>query len=106
MLTELVKHERIETTLPKAKMLKYEMERMVNYAKKGDEFSLGQLQKSFRVSFINQSPELTIPKMTKIIANRYQDRKGGYVRILKNGYRSSGSDRAPLALIELVLGVN
>ena len=40
--------------------------------------------------------------MQQIIANRYSDRKGGYVRILKNGYRASGSDRAPLALIELV----
>ena len=49
MLTELVEHERIETTLPKAKMLKYEMEKMVNFAKKGDEFSINQLKKSLRV---------------------------------------------------------
>ena len=41
--------------------------------------------------------------MVQIIAKRYGDRKGGYVRIIKNGFRASGSDRAPLAMIELVL---
>jgi anaerobic ribonucleoside-triphosphate reductase len=41
-----------------------------------------------------------------VLSNRYKDRRGGYVRILKNGFRASGSDRAPLALIELVNNPN
>ena len=49
MLTQLVEHERIETTLPKAKMLKHEMERMVNLSKQSSEYAMNQLQKSFRV---------------------------------------------------------
>lgn len=47
-------------------------------------------------------PEIVVPKLVHVLAPRYKGKLGGYVRILKNGYRSSGSDRAPKAIIELV----
>jgi hypothetical protein len=53
-----------------------------------------------------QSPEITVPKLMHVLANRYKDRQGGYVRILKNGYRANASDRAPLAIIELINNPN
>lgn len=51
-------------------------------------------------------PETNVPKLLHVLSNRYQDRSGGYVRILRNGFRKSGSDRAPLAIVELVNNPN
>ena len=93
MALALIKHEQISTTLVKAKNLRPFVEKIITLAKKG---SLSSKKKAFSLL---KNKKIT-DKLFTIIAKRYESRKGGYVKILKNGFRYG--DMAPLAVIELV----
>lgn len=89
----LIKHEQITTTLPKAKDLRPYVEKLVTLGKRGDlharRQALSQLQDKDMVS-----------KLFAAIAERYKERNGGYIRVLKAGFRYG--DNAPMAIIEFV----
>ena len=93
MALALIKHEQISTTLVKAKNLRPFVEKIITLAKKG---SLSSKKKAFSIL----KNKKIIEKLFTNIAKRYKERKGGYIRILKNGFRYG--DMAPLAVIELV----
>ena len=93
MALALIKHEQISTTLAKAKNLRPFVEKIITLAKKG---SLSSRKKAFSIL----KNKKIIEKLFTNIAKRYETRKGGYIRILKNGFRYG--DMAPLAVIELV----
>ena len=89
----LLKHEQITTTLPKAKVLRSFVEKIISLGKKGD------LVSRRKAISILQDEQIT-KKTFDIIAKRYKDRNGGYTRIIKIGNRFG--DNAPIAVIELV----
>jgi len=93
MITSLVKHERIETTFPKAKAVKILADRVVNLGKRGT----FNARKS--VGAILREPE-TITKVFNILAERYKVRPGGFTRIIRTRYRRG--DNALMAYIEFV----
>ena len=93
MALALIKHEQINTTLAKAKNLRPFVEKIITLAKKG---SLASRKKALSILKNKKITE----KLFTNIAKRYEARKGGYIRILKNGFRYG--DMAPLAVIELV----
>ena len=93
MALALIKHEQINTTLAKAKNLRPFVEKIITLAKNG---SLASKKKAFSIL---KNKKIT-DKLFSNIAKRYEARKGGYIRILKNGFRYG--DMAPLAVIELV----
>ena len=89
----LIKHEQITTTLPKAKVLRPFVEKIITLGKNGD-------LKSRRKAITILQNEKNIKKIFDIIAARYKERSGGYTRIVKVGNRFG--DNAPTAIIELV----
>ena len=93
MAAALIKHEQIETTLPKAKELRRFVEKLVTLGKKG---SLS----SRRITMSRLRDETMTKKLFDVLAPRYKERNGGYTRVLKAGFRYG--DNAPLAIIELV----
>ena len=93
MATALLKHEQIKTTLPKAKELRPVVERMITLGKRGSLHSRRQA-----LSFLQD--EAIVRKLFDGLAERYEDRTGGYTRVLKAGFRYG--DSAPMAYIELV----
>ncbi|HEY3812052.1 MAG TPA: 50S ribosomal protein L17 [Caulobacteraceae bacterium] len=93
MAAALIKHEQIVTTLPKAKELRPFVEKLVTLAKKGD-LSARRLA----VSRVRDQDQ--VQKLFATIGPRYKDRNGGYIRVLKAGFRYG--DDAPLAVIEFV----
>ena len=93
MAASLIKHEQIVTTLPKAKELRPFVEKLVTLAKKGD-LHARRIAIS-RVRDIDQ-----VGKLFETLGPRYRERQGGYIRVLKAGYRYG--DNAPLAVIEFV----
>ena len=93
MAASLIKHEQIVTTLPKAKELSPFVEKLVTLAKKGD-LHARRIAIS-RVRDIDQ-----VGKLFETLGPRYRERQGGYIRVLKAGYRYG--DNAPLAVIEFV----
>lgn len=93
MADALVKHEQIKTTLPKAKELRPYVEKLVTFAKKGD---LG----SRRQVLAKTNDKTTTTKLFDVLAKRYEERNGGYIRIMKAGFRFG--DNAPMAIIEFV----
>jgi large subunit ribosomal protein L17 len=93
MSVALVLHEQITTTLPKAKVLRPMVEKLVTIGKKGD---LNARRKLFSLL----RSDLAVAKLIDLIAVRYADRKGGYLRIMKAGFRYG--DMAPMAVIEFV----
>ena len=93
MALALFKHEQISTTLMKAKNLRPLVEKIITIAKKGD------LESKRLALSILKNKKIT-KKFFESIAKRYETRKGGYIRIIKNGFRYG--DMAPLAIIELV----
>ena len=93
MLNSLVKYEQIKTTLPKAKFLKPQAEKLITLGKKN------KLQTtSILVSKLQDINSAN--KVKKTLAKRYESRKGGYTRIIKAGFRYG--DNAPMAIIEFV----
>ncbi|NPA50662.1 MAG: 50S ribosomal protein L17 [Epsilonproteobacteria bacterium] len=89
----LTEHERIETTLPKAKELRKYYERLITRARKGD-FN------AHRAVFAKLQHKKATKKLVEEIAPRYSERKGGYTRIIKTRFRRG--DAAEMAIIELV----
>jgi len=93
MAAALIKHEQITTTLPKAKELRPYVEKLVTLAKKG-----GLANRRLAHSRLLDDAQLV--KLFDVLATRYADRPGGYIRVLKAGIRAS--DAAPMAIIEFV----
>ena len=93
MAQALLKHEQIVTTLPKAKELKRVVEKLITLGKRGNLHSR-------RLAFNQIRDKDIVSKLFNILAKRYLDRKGGYTRVLKAGFRYG--DSAPMAVIELV----
>ena len=89
----LIKHEQITTTLPKAKDLRPVIEKMITIGKKGTLHAKRQL-----ISRLPKKADFN--KVINILAYRYKERKGGYTRIIKKGFRYG--DSAPMAIIEFV----
>ena len=89
----LIEHERITTTLPKAKELRKVVEPMITKAK---EDSVHRK----RMAFAKLQDRKAVSKLFDELAPRYASRPGGYTRIMKAGYRHG--DNAPLAVVELV----
>lgn len=89
----LVKHEQISTTLPKAKDLRPQIEKLITLGKRGG------LHARRQVLSVLKDKDLT-DKLFSVLAERYKDRKGGYTRVLKAGFRYG--DMAPMAIVELV----
>lgn len=93
MTTSLIVHEQIKTTLPKAKELRRFIDKMISLGKKG---TLHDRRRAF--AFLRDDE--AVAKLFSTLAERYQDRPGGYSRVLKAGFRYG--DSAPMAVIELV----
>ncbi|MEM7620419.1 MAG: 50S ribosomal protein L17 [Pseudomonadota bacterium] len=93
MAAALIKHEQIVTTLPKAKELKRVMDRLITLGKRGD-------LNSRRLAVARIRDKEMVKKLFDVLAERYEDRSGGYTRVLKAGYRYG--DSAPVGVIELV----
>ncbi len=93
MLNSLIKYEQITTTLPKAKFLKPEAERIITLGKK----ETLQTKKMLMTKLQNKG---STQKVTKTLSKRYLKRNGGYTRIIKAGFRYG--DNAPMAVIEFV----
>ena len=89
----LIKHEQIETTLPKAKDLRPVVEKLITLGKKGGLHSR-------RLALARLPEKSVVDKLFGPLAERYADRHGGYVRIVKAGFRYG--DAAPMAVIEFV----
>ena len=93
MAASLIKHEQITTTLPKAKDLRPFVEKLGTLGKKGDLHARRQA--------ISQVRDVTqVGKLFETLAPRYSERNGGYIRIMKAGFRHG--DNAPMAVIEFV----
>ena len=93
MYASLIKHEQIVTTLPKAKELRPIVEKLITLGKRGDLHARRQ-------AIAQMKDETQVQKLFAVIGPRYKDRQGGYIRILKAGFRYG--DNAPVAVIELV----
>jgi len=93
MLNSLIKYEQIKTTLPKAKFLKPQAEKIITLGKKNS------LSNSRRLISKLQDIKST-QKVLKTLSKRYEKRNGGYTRIIKAGFRYG--DKAPMAIIEFV----
>ena len=93
MLNSLIKYEQITTTLPKAKFLKPQADKIITLGKKET------LQTTKRL--MSKLQDITSThKVTKTLSKRYEKRHGGYTRIIKAGFRYG--DNAPMAVIEFV----
>ncbi len=93
MAAALIKHEQIVTTLPKAKELRRVADRLITLAKRGDLHAR-------RVAASRVRDEAMVKKLFETLGPRYEERAGGYTRVLKAGFRYG--DSAPMAVIELV----
>ena len=93
MLNSLIKYEQITTTLPKAKVLKPQADKIITLGKKNSLQNTKILVS--KLQDINSAN-----KVKKTLAKRYENRKGGYTRIIKAGFRYG--DNAPVAVIEFV----
>ena len=93
MLNSLIKYEQITTTLPKAKELKPQIDKVITLGKKNNLQSKKNL-------FAELQSKSSVDKLSKILSQRYEKRKGGYSRVVRSGYRYG--DDAPMAIIELV----
>ena len=93
MSVALIQHEQIKTTLPKAKELRSFVEKLVTLAKNGDLAARRRL-----ISKIKDTQ--AVDKLISNLANRYKTRNGGYIRIIKAGFRFG--DMAPVAYIEFI----
>ena len=93
MLNSLIKYEQITTTLPKAKVLRPQADKIITLGKKDN------LQNT-RTLFSKLQDAKSTNKVKKTLSKRYQNRKGGYTRIIKAGFRYG--DNAPMAIIEFI----
>ena len=93
MAGSLIEHEQIKTTLPKAKELRPIVEKLITLAKRGDLHARRQAAAQLK-------QDQYVAKLFEVLGARYKDRQGGYVRIMKAGFRYG--DMAPMAIIEFV----
>ncbi len=93
MAASLIKHEQIQSTLPKVRELRPYVEKLITLAKKGG-------LSNRRLAMSRLMDETQLKKLFEVLAERYSDRAGGYTRVIKAGFR--GSDAAPMGVIELV----
>ena len=93
MSQALIKHEQIVTTLPKAKELGPIVEKLITLGKRGDLHARRQAFSKLRCDAMTK-------KLFEVLGPRYEERQGGYTRIMKAGFRYG--DAAPMAVIELV----
>jgi len=93
MAASLIEHEQIVTTLPKAKEIRPIVEKLVTLGKRGDLHARRQAISQIRDNEV-------VRKLFDTIATRYATRNGGYIRIMKAGYRTG--DNAPMAVVEFV----
>ena len=93
MMNSLIKYEQILTTLPKAKELKPQIDKIITLGKKNSLQSKKNL-------FSQLQSKLSVDKLVKKLSQRYEKRNGGYCRVIRAGYRYG--DDAPMAVIELV----
>ena len=93
MMNSLIEHEAIKTTLPKAKELRRVVEPMITLAK-------NPTLANKRLAFDRLRDRDNVVKLFAVLGPRYQERPGGYTRILKMGFRQG--DNAPMAYVELV----
>ena len=93
MAAALIKHEQIVTTLPKAKDLRPVVEKLITLGKRGNLHARRQAMSQIR-------DEVQLRKLFDVLAKRYAGRNGGYLRIMKAGFRFG--DSAPMAVIEFV----
>ncbi|WP_112311954.1 50S ribosomal protein L17 [Pseudogemmobacter bohemicus] len=93
MAGSLIEHEQIKTTLPKAKELRPIVEKLITLAKRGDLHARRQAAAALK-------EDKDVEKLFAILGPRYKDRQGGYIRVLKAGFRYG--DMAPMAIIEFV----
>ncbi|HIS28039.1 MAG TPA: 50S ribosomal protein L17 [Candidatus Avamphibacillus intestinigallinarum] len=99
LTTDLIIHERLETTVSKAKELRSTADKMITLGKRGDLHARRQAA-SFLYNQAASEDDNVIQKLFDDVAKRYEDRQGGYTRILKLGTRQG--DGAEMAIIELV----
>ena len=93
MAASLIKHEQIQTTLPKAKELRPIVEKLITLGKRGDLHARRQA-----LSQLNEKS--AVDKVFSTLSERYAERNGGYTRVLKAGFRTG--DAAPMGVIELI----
>ena len=93
MINSLIKHEQIQTTLPKAKELKPIMDKVITIGKKNTLAAKKNL-------FSKLQDKASVLKLTTILSKRYEKRNGGYCRVVRSGFRFG--DNSPTAYIELV----
>ena len=93
MSASLIKHEQIKTTLPKAREIRPYMEKLITLAKHGG-------LSNRRLAHARLGDDEQLIKLFDVLASRYADRPGGYVRIVKAGIRRS--DATPMAIVEFV----
>ena len=93
MAGSLIEHEQIKTTLPKAKELRPIVEKLITLAKRGDDHAR-------RLAASKLKEAQYVDKLFDVLGPRYAERQGGYVRVLKAGFRYG--DMAPMAIIEFV----
>ena len=93
MLNSLIKYEQIKTTLPKAKFLKPQADKIITLGKK-------ETLQTTKMLVTQLQDIKSANKVKKTLSKRYENRKGGYTRIIKAGFRYG--DNAPMAIIEFV----
>ena len=93
MLNSLIKYEQITTTLPKAKFLKPQADKIITLGKK-------ETLQTTKMLMTKLQDITSANKVKKTLSKRYEKRKGGYTRIIKAGFRHG--DNAPMAVIEFV----
>jgi len=107
LATDLIVHERIQTTEARAKELRSVVEKMITLGKRGDLHARRQVAQFIRRELVtttdeegNETEIFAIQKLFDNVAPRYAERQGGYTRIMKMGPRRG--DGAPVVVIELV----
>lgn len=93
MAGSLIEHEQIKTTVPKAKELKRIIEKLVTLGKRGDLHARRQANARLK-------QDMHVAKLFEVLGPRYAERQGGYVRVMRAGFRYG--DMAPMAIIEFV----
>ena len=93
MAGSLIEHEQIKTTLPKAKELRPIVEKLITLSKRGDLHAR-------RLASAQLKEDQNVTKLFDVLGPRYTERKGGYTRVLRAGFRYG--DMAPMAIIEFV----
>ena len=93
MASALIKHEQIKTTLPKAKELRPIVEKLITLGKRGDLHAR-------RLAYARIPDRAMVAKLFDVLGERYKDRKGGYIRVIRANFRYG--DCAPMAYIEFV----